>query len=545
MAGVQAASEARPWDADVLRLLWRLLTSVRFALILIGLLAFASLIGVLIPQVPAQMRGNAPAVDAWLEFQRDKFGVFTDFMYSAELFNVFHSLWFGALLALLVASVCVCTANRLPPIWRNVRAPQTRVPDDYFATTPARALPAPAAAPLVDALRQRRYRVSTEAADGATYLFADRFPWAQLATFVSHLALILFLAGGLVTLTRSEEEQILIAEGTSQPVFAVADARQMQVYVEDAVGRFDATGFPLDFRTSLVVYSGGEEVARGVSTVNDPLTWGGYKFHQSAYFGDGAALRVRDLASGRVVYSEVLTLEESAPGPRVVVRDAAGSVLVNDVIVPTDFLGEAAGTVIQVPGTGRSFWVGTAASDDDWRLVVYETSDPAGVRTVLAPEQRAGLGGGLALTFVGVTGVPTAAISGLPGATNEQQTVALAASSAGESLTVGPVAGQALTLAAGQPTVLGDYEYTFLGRREFSGITVRRDPGSTFIWVATGLLLLGLALTFYLPRRRLWGKINAGSVSFRGLGGRTVAIEKEIEQVVARANAAVADQEGK
>jgi cytochrome c biogenesis protein ResB len=82
---------------------------------------------------------------------------------------------------------------------------------------------------------------------------------------------------------------------------------------------------------------------------------------------------------------------------------------------------------------------------------------------------------------------------------------------------------------------LGDYEYEYGGKREFTGITVRRDPGTTFIWLGTGLLLLGLMLTFYTPRRRLWGKIVAGQASFRGLGGRRLAVEKEIREVAASA----------
>ncbi len=77
------------------------------------------------------------------------------------------------------------------------------------------------------------------------------------------------------------------------PVFAVDDPDHMQIYVEDAVGEFDASGFPLDFHSDLVVYRNGEEVARGTSTVNNPLTYNGYKFHQSVYFPDGAALQVQ------------------------------------------------------------------------------------------------------------------------------------------------------------------------------------------------------------------------------------------------------------
>jgi hypothetical protein len=59
--------------------------------------------------------------------------------------------------------------------------------------------------------------------------------------------------------------------------------------------------------------------------------------------------------------------------------------------------------------------------------------------------------------------------------------------------------------------------------------------------VATALLLLGLTLTFYLPRRRLWGKIESGLAHFRGLGGRSAAIEREVREAVA---AAARRQEG-
>jgi cytochrome c biogenesis protein len=82
---------------------------------------------------------------------------------------------------------------------------------------------------------------------------------------------------------------------------------------------------------------------------------------------------------------------------------------------------------------------------------------------------------------------------------------------------------------------VGNLEYTFGGQREFAGITVRRDPGTTFIWAGTALLLIGLALTFYIPRRRLWGRIESGQALFRGLGGRFSAIERELKQAAARA----------
>src|SRR5689334_22859647 len=209
MATIQTAASQRRIEFDPVKGLWRMLTSVRFALGLIAFLALASLLGIVIPQLPVPMRGNAAAEAAWLEFQRGRFGFLTTPMERLGLFEVFRSLWFATGLTALVISVCVCTANRFGPVWRNVTRPQTRVPDDYFGRAqPVIGLESVQVAGLVRQLRRRRFKVSESREGEVTYLFADRYPWAQLATFISHLALILFIAGGLVTVMGARQQQI-------------------------------------------------------------------------------------------------------------------------------------------------------------------------------------------------------------------------------------------------------------------------------------------------------------------------------------------------
>jgi hypothetical protein len=321
-------------------------------------------------------------------------------------------------------------------------------------------------------------------------------------------------------------------------VFSTTDRDHMQIYVEDAIGQFSATGFPEHFQTDLVVYKGGKEVARGSTTVNHPLKNCGYTFHQTAYFPDGAALRVRDLSTGRVVYDETLALVSQAPTPRVVIRDAAGTELVNDLVIPTDFIADTGGTKITVPGTAREFWIGARPSttNDAWQLIAFDLSDLNATPSTLPLGGKAQFGD-LSVMFLGMDSVPSTDVGNVPGSSGDI-VAEISKGPGGDLLTVGPLDGQALALSPNQPVQNGGFEYTFLGRREFSGITVRRDPGSTIIWLATGVFLLGLALTFYTPRRRLWGKITSGEAAFRGLGGRAKAIEGEVRQAAQRAQAA-------
>jgi cytochrome c biogenesis protein ResB len=538
---VAQAEGAQSWPrpartSDLLLWLWRLLSSGQFAVALIGFLALAGLVAVLLPQVPVPVRDSPAAVDAWLETQRGKFGPFTGPLHRAGLFNVVEAWWFLAGLALLALSVCVYAADRFIDTWRNVTRPRERLGDAFFeraANRVAFAPPAGGAAALEALLRARRFSVRTHTEGRTAFLFADRFAWAQLGTFVSHLALIVLFAGALVSRFDGYTNALLIAEGTTSPVFPVSHPNQMQLEVVDAVARFDEEGVPLDYRSELVVYQGGREVARGEATVNGPLSYGGYRFHQAGYLGEGAALRVRDISTGNTVYSESLALSDLAPAPALQVRDADGRLLLDDVIVPTDFIGDAQGTLLTVPGSGRDFWVGMtqAAAGSGWNMIVYERDDPAG-RFAL-PEGGSRSFGGLSWTFVEPAGLPSIVAPGVPG-DRPRSLVMLSEDGAGTPyLTLlGPVDGRALTLREGEPVAIGGLEYSFEGRREFAGIEVRRDPGAKFIWLGAGLLLFGLLITFYVPRLRLWARVRDGDAVVATTAERRGVFQSEARRLL-------------
>jgi hypothetical protein len=315
------------------------------------------------------------------------------------------------------------------------------------------------------------------------------------------------------------------------------------------VARFSEEGQPLDYRTEMAIFEEGQEVKHCSVSVNGPCTYDGYRFHQAAYFGFGADLQVRDLASGGVVYREVLALADTMPGPHVVIRDGDGRVLLDEMLVLTDLIESVYGTAVTVPDDGRLVWIGAKpdSAGDDWQLVVYELGDnPDAVRLTLALGES-GSSGGLEFEFASLSGLPATFESGFPlppeladgldtGTVLLQMSKAVYGTeevSSGHSLPAVPRDGApvlsiigmgpyVVDLAPGESSVLGDYEYTFLGQREFAGIEVKRDRSDNLIWAGAALLLLGLGITFYVPRRRLWAKIAgdrthmAGGAGYRG-----------------------------
>src|SRR3990172_9141711 len=94
---------------------------------------------------------------------------------SLGLFDVFHAGWFIYALGLLVVSVAVCTASRLPPIWRSVNRPPKRVNDAYFQSARHRfEYERPAGASRLESvLRRRPYAVERYQGGDNAYLFAE------------------------------------------------------------------------------------------------------------------------------------------------------------------------------------------------------------------------------------------------------------------------------------------------------------------------------------------------------------------------------------
>jgi len=162
---------------------WRQLTSMRVALILLFLMALASVPGSLFPQQgidPASVQqyyASHPALAPWL----NRLG----------LFNVFAAPWFAAIYLLLFISLAGCVIPRTVKLARTLRTPPPAAPrnlarlpsaDRYqTAASPDEALAAAAAV-----LRRRRFRV--RAGDG--WVSAEKGHRREAGNLLFHLALL-------------------------------------------------------------------------------------------------------------------------------------------------------------------------------------------------------------------------------------------------------------------------------------------------------------------------------------------------------------------
>jgi cytochrome c biogenesis protein len=453
------------------RAVYRLLTSVRFAVVQIIAIALVGVVGIIVPQLPgAAFRSPADYAEQLAILQtrvEPSLGApMTDLFEALGLFRVFSAWWFTAMLALLAVSIVVCTLDRTPGLWRSARDVRVVQPDGFFdPELPDRAVIADGlrAEDVHAALRRSGFRVREEdGPGGARFLYGDRNQNAKLFTLLTHAGLVGFILAAAITSRFGFETGILLPEGQALPVESIGSAGLVSVKSLTFTAPRDADGRFTDFTTDLAVYRDGREIARKVIRVNDPLTAAGYTFHQN-FFGPAVDLTIRD-GAGRLLWAGPIPLDE-------------------------------------VNG-GRPYGRFTIPGREE------------GLEMLLGSDA----GGAASLAVVGyrVTGEDAA---GGPVV---------------ETMFVGGAApGRTYVVDA------SDLRITFEKVTAFSGVIVKRDPGASIVWVSFLLLIVGLALTFYFPRRRTWARLDpSGELRLVARADRYVDLRREfgrlLEDLVAR-----------
>ena len=444
--------------------LWRLFTSVNFAVLQIIVLALLAVVGMTVRQLPGfafRSAGDYAAAMAATHARYDTAlgsGV-VNIMERLQLFHVFTSTWFSIGLIVLIVSILVCTIDRTPRLWRTSSEIRVVQPDVYFdPKLPDRVWIEPGleAAVVERILRRRGFRVRTTEDGDTRYLYGDRNRWVKMATLISHLGLILFLIAGAVTSRFGDEQGLVVGNGNTLTVQPIGTPGLLLVRNNGFSAPGLETGQASDFVTDLSVYQDGVLLARKEIRVNDPLRAGGYTFHQNGF----------------------------GPAPDLEIKALDGSILWTGPVPMTDSAGGLPFGTLAVPGRGLGL-----------QLLLDRTAQ--GVGTLLL------------LPYV-VTGRN-------PDGTNAIQT------------------GFPLTVTRGATASFDALDFTVTLKRfsDYTLLIAKRDPGQGIVWSAFAALIIGLSITFYLPRRRVWARLGPdGRLALVGRSDRYVDFDAEFGRLI-------------
>ncbi|MBM7389449.1 cytochrome c biogenesis protein ResB [Clavibacter phaseoli] len=464
-----------------LRWFWRQLTSMRTALFLLLLLAFAAIPGSLVPQRSSDPNGVT-------QFRTDNPDLYP-VLDKLQVFDTYSSVWFSSIYLLLFISLIGCVVPRAKHHFDALRQAPPKTPARLsrlagYTTRTTTADPVDAIRQARALLKRQRYRTvlvdDASAAGGVLSVSAERGYLRETGNLVFHSALVGILITVGIGGGFGYSGQKVLVEGQSfvntlstfdsfnpgrffddsalTPYRVKLDALHVEYEQENP----NAIGQPLDFTADVTAdVPGGQPQQREVK-VNDPLAIGGTDMY---LLGNGYA-------------------------PHVTVRDPDGnSVYSADVpFLPQDAKLTSLG-VVKVPDGLREqvgmlgFFYPTQGAEKAPFFSSYPDLDNP-LLTLNVYTGDLGIDGGVP------TSVYTLDVNDLT------------------QLTGGKTGVQSIELAPGQtadlPDGLGTVSLDSVPR--FVSFDVHHDPTQRWVLLFAILVLGGLLTSLFVPRRRVWVK---------------------------------------
>ena len=467
-----------------LRWMWRQLTSMRTALILLLLLGVAAIPGSLIPQrtqnpmkVQAYFTDN-PALAQWF----DRF----------KLFDVYSSPWFSAIYLLLFISLIGCVLPRTiehlkaigakPPLTPKYLAKMEFYSVIYTQNTTALDL-------AETWLKKRHFRIRRD----SDSISAEKGYLRETGNLLFHLSLILILVGvGVGSLFGLKGEAIVsvgdrfintptsydnLGFGKFQSANSLAP---FALTVTDFKASYDIkTNAPTDYKLAVAVANPvGAKPIEKVIRVNAPLTFGNTKVYLQAN-GYSPMVTVRDLSGNITFQGAVVFLPQDGN------LTSIGAIKVPDMQPQLGFVSSFIPTFDRSPTRGAfsaypevldprllvSVWTGNLGLDNGRPQSVY--------RIDTSKMQRIGL----------------------------------------------------KTLKLGEKYNFSEGSITFEGWKPWVNLQIVDDPGKMYSLFGAIFAILGLLISLFARQRRIWIKVG-NSVEVAGLAKNSIpGLEPEIAEL--------------
>jgi cytochrome c biogenesis protein len=502
-----------------LALVWRTLRSMRTALILLLMLALASVAGSLVPQLP-----NSPERVARYHLDHPLAGALYGRL---GLFDVYGSWWFVLITSLLFVSLVACLLPRTRALLRTARHRPVQAREiDGFRLYQERVVPADPARAIDGSrrvLRRRLFRVARDV-DDRPALAAEKGSLREIGSLLFHWAFLLIVIGVIYGKGTGFTGRAVVIEGKTwvdaqanydgqirTGRFFHGDFTGIGIRLRGFEDTYRRTGQPMDFVSHVdLLDPQGNLVRKADIRVNHPASIEGLEIYQYG-FGWSPVMEVR--RDGELIAAEPLTfVQDTAPeGVPQLAMPWHG-------VLKLPSLDPQMGIKLELWPDSRAF------------LQQLRTGQPVAMIQAFQPFIRFAVFRG-ELTDLSQLSLDTSVMRpGTRGIVGAGTTVDLRTGKPVEDSQApsgqGP-AGQepdGLTIA-------------FPELRQYSVLQVSRDRGVPLVLLAAILVLLGLLPALYTSRRKVWVRAEPnGSGTILKVGGfalqRKARFEEEFAKLV-------------
>lgn len=282
--------------------IWKFLSSMKFAILLLLLLTAACVLGSVIPQ--------GKSMDWYLQNYAPRTGTL---IFGLSLDDVFHSAWFLILTVFLCCNLLLCNLLRLPELlrrWKNAADPEKIA--GHKPTVRLEGIEDPDR--VFKALRMPR-TVQTQR-QGRTLRCAVKNRVGLWGAWVCHLGILLLIMG--FTLGQSTKAEYTVY-GVPGQIAQVGETGWL-VRFDSFEAEMNDDGTPRQYETAFTMTDPtGEQSREAVVRVNEPASLFGFKVYQNA---TGQAARLRIHRGEELLQDEVV-----CKGDYLVIKDTPVAVI--------------------------------------------------------------------------------------------------------------------------------------------------------------------------------------------------------------------------
>ncbi len=263
--------------------LWQFFASVKLALVTLFLIATTSIIGTVIPQ-------KEP-----FQFYVSQYGPKTAQLFAIlDIPDMYNSWWFISLLFLLGFNLVICSVDRFPGVWRQIKADGLQVGADRIrkmSTQKSWRSDAPVSDSVLsikELLKKHGWQAAEKQTDNETVIFSQKGSWTRTGVYLVHSSILVIFLGAIIGSLGGFKGSVSIPETMSRDKVVLYDSREIvdlgfEIRCNSFAIEFYENGMPKEYTSSLTVLENGTEVLTRDIEVNSPLTYKGITFYQSSY----------------------------------------------------------------------------------------------------------------------------------------------------------------------------------------------------------------------------------------------------------------------
>ena len=262
---------------------WHFFASVKLALTTLFLIATTSIIGTIIPQKES------------FDWYVSQYGSKTAQLFAVlDIPDMYNSWWFISLLFLLGFNLVICSIDRFPAVWKQVKADGLQVGPERvrkMSTQRGWHSDSPASAnvqKLAEILKKYGWQASQKQTGSDTILFSQKGSWTRTGVYLVHSSILIIFLGAIIGSLGGFKGFVSVPETMARDRVALYGSREIvelgfEVRCNSFAIEFYANGMVKEYTSNLTILENGRELFTRDIEVNSPLTYKGITFYQSSY----------------------------------------------------------------------------------------------------------------------------------------------------------------------------------------------------------------------------------------------------------------------